>query len=54
MAFPFGGHPTVSQYITWAVEEAKCKVKSGIVQDESGRPHSVTQLVAESGSLWRS
>jgi hypothetical protein len=48
VAFPFGGHPSFAQYIQWAVEQEKCEVRSGIVNDEKGRPHSVTQIIAPS------
>ncbi len=29
MAFPFGGHPTFSDYLQWAISQG-CTVKSGI------------------------
>lgn len=40
MSFPFGGHPTLNQYLRWA-EQAGCAVKSGVASDADGRPVSV-------------
>lgn len=29
MAFPFGNHPTIAHYLTWAKNKANCKIESG-------------------------
>jgi hypothetical protein len=45
-AFPFGGHPTFSAYLTWAVQTAKCKVHTGYTKNSK---LSRTRIVAPSG-----
>jgi hypothetical protein len=47
-AFPFGGHPTFRQYLTWAIK-AGCKVETGVGDTEDGRPVTVTIIVAPDG-----
>jgi hypothetical protein len=44
-AHPFGGHPTLEQYIAWAVQQ-KCTVNSGVDTQYS---ISLTKIVAPSG-----
>jgi len=48
MAYPFGGHPTLSEYLTWAARSAGCTVQTGykLVGDEV---LSMTRVVAPSG-----
>jgi hypothetical protein len=45
MAFPFGGHPTLAQYLAWAVEQS-CTVQSGVDTEQS---ISLIKIVAPSG-----
>lgn len=33
-AFPFGGHPTLAQYLEWAVSQG-CKLQHGVDTDNS-------------------
>ena len=42
MAFPFGGHPTFSQYLTWAAQAAGCRVQTGYRTAKGGRTHTMT------------
>jgi hypothetical protein len=49
-AFPFGGHPTFGQYITWAVHQG-CTVKNGVILVE-GQPYSVTRIFDRAGKKW--
>lgn len=49
MSAPFGGHPTLGQYLVWATS-AGCTVEQGIVLDpDSGKPYSNTRITAPSG-----
>jgi hypothetical protein len=48
-AFPFGGHPTLDEYVAWAREHG-CKSSSGILSDEDGRVHSLTRIVSRAGN----
>lgn len=45
MAFPFGGHPTFRDYITWAVQQG-CAVQSGVDTEHS---IGLTKITAPSG-----
>jgi hypothetical protein len=44
-AFPFGGHPTFTQYLDWAREQG-CAVQVGVDTEES---ILLTKIVAPSG-----
>lgn len=35
MAHPFGGHPTLAQYILWAREEHGCESRTGTTHGQS-------------------
>jgi hypothetical protein len=48
MAYPFGGHPTLSAYIAWAVEQ-ECSVQSGYSAGPDGKTYSLTKITAPSG-----
>jgi hypothetical protein len=48
VAFPFGGHPTFSQYLQWAVSEG-CKVEHGIDTEQS---IGVTKIISPDRSKW--
>ena len=48
MSMPFGGHPTLAQYMAWAKEEG-CEVKQGVVYNDNGQPYSITKIIAPSG-----
>jgi hypothetical protein len=43
--FPFGGHPTFSQYLEWAVSQG-CTVESGVDTEHS---MNLTKISAPSG-----
>jgi len=44
MAFPFGGHPTLADYIGQARKDHGATAKSGSASDDSGRSHTVTRI----------
>ena len=46
-AYPFGGHPTLGQYLDWAIKEG-CTVDYGYAADDEGRPHRVIKITAPS------
>jgi hypothetical protein len=48
VAFPFGGHPTFSQYLQWAVAQG-CKIQSGIDTEQS---IGVTKIISPDGTKW--
>lgn len=48
MSFPFGGHPTLGEYLRWA-ERAGCSVSSGVVSDPAGRPSTVVVVTNPKG-----
>lgn len=45
-AFPFGGHPTLADYIAWAREDG-CRAQSGVSSDEDGMVHTLTRIVSD-------
>ena len=47
-AYPFGGHPTLAQYIAWARTQG-CKAQSGVMSEDDGTMVTVTKIVAPSG-----
>jgi hypothetical protein len=49
-AFPFGGHPTIGEYIEWALHEG-CTVKDSVISVE-GEPYSVMRIFNPSGKRW--
>ena len=48
-AAPFGGHPTLREYLTWAKRHAKCRWDQQIVVDDDGRPFTVYVILAPDG-----
>ena len=44
MSAPFGGHPTLGEYLDWAYRFAECTVQTGFI---NGRP--CKKIVAPSG-----
>ena len=40
MSFPFGGHPTLNEFLRWA-EKKGFSVRSGVLSDPNGRPNSM-------------
>lgn len=48
-AFPFGGHPTLGAYISWARDNEACTVQSGYMHGPDGKVHLLTKIVAPSG-----
>jgi hypothetical protein len=49
-AAPFGGHPTLGEYMRWATDEHGCTVQSGYARDENGVMVCVTRIETPSGS----
>lgn len=49
MAFPFGGHPRLADYIGQARKDHGATAKSGSAADDSGKSHSVTRIEVPSG-----
>ena len=43
-AYPFGGHPTLEEYLCWA-RECGCKTNSGVIVDPDEGPYSVTHII---------
>jgi hypothetical protein len=48
-AYPFGGHPTFSTYLTWAAQKAACKVQTGYKIAKTGEALSMTRITAPNG-----
>lgn len=48
-AYPFGGHPTLSAYLTWAAQEANCTVQTGYRMPGEGGAVSMTRITAPNG-----
>jgi hypothetical protein len=48
MAFPFGGHPQLAQYLHWAREQG-CTIQSGYASDRKGKTHTVTKIETPGG-----
>lgn len=48
-AFPFGGHPSFSHYLTWANQKAGCTVQTGYMSLEDGEAVSMTLITAPNG-----
>lgn len=49
MAFPFGGHPRLADYILQAKKDHGATAQSGSASDENGKPHCVTKISLPSG-----
>ena len=49
MAVPFGGHPTLAEYMHW-IWECGGSCQSGIAQ-VGGRMHTVTKITADNGNV---
>lgn len=49
MAYPFGGHPTLAQYIGWVHQEGG-HAHSGYSSDPSGRVQSLTKITSKEGA----
>lgn len=48
MAYPFGGHPTLADYIGFAREQG-FEAKSGYAQDRTGKTHTSTRIFKNGG-----
>lgn len=48
MAYPFGGHPRLVEYIHWANSQG-CRTDFGVMTDDAGRPFGTTRITAASG-----
>ena len=48
-AYPFGGHPKLSAYLTWAAQTAGCTVQTGYRLSKDGEALSMTRLIAPNG-----
>ena len=51
MAFPFGGHPTLGDYLRWAASVG-CTVNSGYAQSADGKTVCLTRIVSPDGQRW--
>jgi hypothetical protein len=51
MAVPFGGHPTLAQYIGWA-NSVGCIVRYGTTVASDGRPSRVVLIESPDGTRW--
>lgn len=51
MSLPFGGHPTLGQYMAWATK-AGCTVKQGVVSTAAGRAEPVVKITSPDGERW--
>ena len=48
---PFGGHPTFSEYCTWAAQDENCIVSTGYATAPSGAVITQTIITAPSGKF---
>lgn len=46
---PFGGHPTLKQYLAWAINQGGCKLMTGYQNDPVHGPVGFTFLKAPNG-----
>lgn len=44
MSFPFGGHPTLAEYIDWIRREHGGEAKSGFATGSDGGAHALTKI----------
>jgi len=52
MAYPFGGHPRLADYIGQARKDYGAIAKSGSAADESGKAHEVTRIeIPDTGKI---
>lgn len=49
MAFPFGGHPRLADYIGQARKDHQATAESGTAADRSGKAHAVSKIKVPSG-----
>lgn len=49
MAFPFGGHPTLADYLVWARDQHGFAAQSGYAHTELGKTVSVTRVSKPGG-----
>jgi hypothetical protein len=50
MAYPFGGFPQLAEYLQWAASQG-CKVESGVILDDEGRPFGTIRITAKDKSI---
>ena len=50
-AMPFGGHPTLAQYIIWA-SSVGCTVRYGTTVAADGRPSRIVLIESPDGTRW--
>lgn len=48
VAFPFGGHPTLSQYLAWAVQEG-CTLQHGV---DTANAIGMVKIVSPDKKKW--
>ena len=51
MAQPFGGHPTLGDYIVWA-QSIGCTVNQGYTNTQTGSPYSLTRIISPDREKW--
>lgn len=49
MAYPFGGHPTLGQFMVWARDEHGFTCQSGTAPDRYGRQHPAVRIFKQGG-----
>ncbi|MFD2056461.1 hypothetical protein ACFSQT_27150 [Mesorhizobium calcicola] len=49
MAYPFGGHPRLADYIGQARQDHGATCQSGTAADSSGKAHAVSKIKVPSG-----
>ena len=45
MAAPFGGHPTLADYIDRVRSQHGCRARSGVLSDDNGQVLTTTQII---------
>lgn len=51
MAFPFGGHPTLADYIGQARHDHNATAKSGTASSEDGKAECITRIEMPNGNV---
>ena len=49
MAWPFGKHPTLAEYITWARDNHGFRAQTGVCPDEYGKSVTFTKISKDGG-----
>ena len=49
MASPFGNHPTVAEYLHWAIDTIGCTVNTGFSMIEGQSSRTVIRIVSPTG-----